>query len=87
MMSAQPPGWREPINEGLAAPNTWGGIPTAFACLGIIPSVGVAFLLRAWLMLPGIAFVYAVAAALTRWDPHWPGVLWDFLFTPHRIEP
>lgn len=86
-MSGDLRGWHERFNEGLVAPNTWGGVPTLFFCLAIVPGFGVAVLLQAWLLLPILCGVYAVAAALTLWDPHWPGVLWDFIRAPQQIDP
>jgi hypothetical protein len=80
-------GWREAINDGLASPDLFGGVPTRFFCLLAAPSIGFSALLRSWVLFAISVGVYATATALTRWDPFWPGALWDFLRTPDTLDP
>ena len=80
-------GWRESINDGLASPDIFCGVPTRFFCFLAVPSLGFSALLHSWGLFVIAVALYALAAALTRWDPFWPGVLWDWLRMPDVIDP
>lgn len=86
-MSEDVEGWREPINDGLASPDTFCGVPTWFFCFLAAPGLGFSALLHSWSVFAVAIGLYMIAAALTRWDPFWPGVLWDFLQTPDTLDP
>ena len=85
MSEKAPDGWTEPINRGLWQYETLFGAPRwmVFVHLSLAPLL--MFSSISWVyLLAGLQFV---ATMLTRTEPEWPQIIWDFFAEPSDVEP
>jgi type IV secretory pathway TrbD component len=86
-MSDDNDGYTWPVHRALTEPNLLAGVPRSLAILLWVTTAGLVFNLGQWWFLAVGLVLHAVAAYLTRKDPHFFPILLRAFKGQNRLEP